>query len=508
MDEMLRIAVQGSELSVPASTSLTQLRQDRALGLNDVFVDSEGRRLWSPGGVVTLDPTLPLRYWVQIFWALKIRAQKKSELQATPDGLLEFAGRVRLSLGSGGRALRVTPWGALAGGPGQQLRDGDLVALSRAEGDPLALTLSPVPPSPPPRPSPYALLAGHRGCGLAGVWVAVHDPAPLRPPQSPARVALETRGPREAFDVVVQRMPGPVGFTLVCRGTHYTSESIGDKTAADLGLRERDVVTLLSPYFREMALTLGQSGVGPSSRLAVEPTITIHVTVCKPRSSLSCVIAVRLPESSVTVSHLKRRLQEMPVVSLSFSEEQRARAAAVTPGAPERVFVFDVCKSRCNSSRLHLGGRVVVCLALRRPSDGAVVARVYSDPLQLVSRGNKAESSTDTPIQSSPVDVQMIPDAPTPLSLVPSSADEQHEARKAQQPAEQPQEPQKPQEQQQQQCEGGQGQKEQGQQQAGQRSVQDMLEELQQLEQATLGRLVLIDTLLRLSGVTPPPIQH
>eukprot|EP00727_Mastigamoeba_balamuthi_P005929 m51a1_g1956 hypothetical protein (193) ;mRNA; r:1027965-1049094 len=51
----------------------------------------------------------------------------------------------------------------------------------------------------------------------------------------------------------------------------------------------------------------------------------------------------------------------------------------------EVVFVFDRCRSWCNSSRLHLGGKVVLLLEIAN-ARGAVVSRLQSDRLQLCSK--------------------------------------------------------------------------------------------------------------------------
>eukprot|EP00727_Mastigamoeba_balamuthi_P000647 m51a1_g1058 hypothetical protein (171) ;mRNA; f:816716-817567 len=50
----------------------------------------------------------------------------------------------------------------------------------------------------------------------------------------------------------------------------------------------------------------------------------------------------------------------------------------------ERVFVFDRCKSNCNSSRLHMGGRVVVVVTIRGPQ--GPIAEAVTEPLLLVSK--------------------------------------------------------------------------------------------------------------------------
>eukprot|EP00727_Mastigamoeba_balamuthi_P004956 m51a1_g14459 hypothetical protein (197) ;mRNA; f:656539-657508 len=52
-----------------------------------------------------------------------------------------------------------------------------------------------------------------------------------------------------------------------------------------------------------------------------------------------------------------------------------------------RVFRFPQCISYCNSSRLHLGGRVVVVFRLAG-SDGSELARVATEPLMLHAKSN------------------------------------------------------------------------------------------------------------------------
>eukprot|EP00727_Mastigamoeba_balamuthi_P014289 m51a1_g9483 hypothetical protein (239) ;mRNA; f:610453-611395 len=49
------------------------------------------------------------------------------------------------------------------------------------------------------------------------------------------------------------------------------------------------------------------------------------------------------------------------------------------------AFVFDYCRSYCNSSRLHLGGRIVLSVELRA-SDGRLVSTVRSQPMNLCSK--------------------------------------------------------------------------------------------------------------------------
>eukprot|EP00727_Mastigamoeba_balamuthi_P005921 m51a1_g1949 hypothetical protein (247) ;mRNA; r:982430-983298 len=68
----------------------------------------------------------------------------------------------------------------------------------------------------------------------------------------------------------------------------------------------------------------------------------------------------------------------------------------------ELVFVFDNCRSYCNSSRLHLGGRVALCLEIA-DGVGAVVARLRSQPFTLCSKSSlqatRARSASASPQQ-------------------------------------------------------------------------------------------------------------
>eukprot|EP00727_Mastigamoeba_balamuthi_P004036 m51a1_g1363 hypothetical protein (246) ;mRNA; r:397197-398258 len=56
---------------------------------------------------------------------------------------------------------------------------------------------------------------------------------------------------------------------------------------------------------------------------------------------------------------------------------------SLQPGT--RTFLFDRCISFCNSSRLHLGGRLVIEFVLRSRT-GAVALRVLSEPILLQSK--------------------------------------------------------------------------------------------------------------------------
>eukprot|EP00727_Mastigamoeba_balamuthi_P006135 m51a1_g2140 hypothetical protein (354) ;mRNA; r:1734772-1737572 len=60
-----------------------------------------------------------------------------------------------------------------------------------------------------------------------------------------------------------------------------------------------------------------------------------------------------------------------------------------------RVFVFDRCKSNCNTSRLHMGGRVVVVVTVRGPQ--GPIAEAVSEPLALVSRSSYVRRPRDLP---------------------------------------------------------------------------------------------------------------
>eukprot|EP00727_Mastigamoeba_balamuthi_P014615 m51a1_g978 hypothetical protein (232) ;mRNA; r:407456-408339 len=95
--------------------------------------------------------------------------------------------------------------------------------------------------------------------------------------------------------------------------------------------------------------------------------------------------AVRLEgqENGQNLSPCARCSRTRPKKLLSldgaFREEPPVRGAS-----GQRVFLFDRCKSNCNSSRLHVGGRVVLVVTVRGPQ-GPMAAAV-SEPLALVSK--------------------------------------------------------------------------------------------------------------------------
>eukprot|EP00727_Mastigamoeba_balamuthi_P009659 m51a1_g5315 hypothetical protein (170) ;mRNA; r:301672-302730 len=74
----------------------------------------------------------------------------------------------------------------------------------------------------------------------------------------------------------------------------------------------------------------------------------------------------------------------------SMFESYGAQEHEGLDGAPEpiREFVFPNTKTSCTSSRLHLGGKVELVLAIRGP-DGSVVAHLRSVPLNLLSKPPK-----------------------------------------------------------------------------------------------------------------------
>eukprot|EP00727_Mastigamoeba_balamuthi_P012524 m51a1_g7895 hypothetical protein (705) ;mRNA; f:104194-115408 len=71
-----------------------------------------------------------------------------------------------------------------------------------------------------------------------------------------------------------------------------------------------------------------------------------------------------------------------PITIGGFAREEPPESS----GGKERVFVFDRCKSHCNTSRLHVGGRVVVVVTVRGPL--GPLAEALSEPLTLVSRSS------------------------------------------------------------------------------------------------------------------------
>eukprot|EP00727_Mastigamoeba_balamuthi_P004468 m51a1_g14019 hypothetical protein (219) ;mRNA; r:1105202-1106075 len=91
-------------------------------------------------------------------------------------------------------------------------------------------------------------------------------------------------------------------------------------------------------------------------------------------------------------------------VTLGFTPANGSGDPAATEYTPSGTCVvrFDYCRSHCNSSRLHLGGRVVIVVDVL-DSRGDVVARPHTQPLMLCSK--------PTP-RTSPVEPVMEPQAP------------------------------------------------------------------------------------------------
>eukprot|EP00727_Mastigamoeba_balamuthi_P013938 m51a1_g9167 hypothetical protein (157) ;mRNA; f:15993-16618 len=83
----------------------------------------------------------------------------------------------------------------------------------------------------------------------------------------------------------------------------------------------------------------------------------------------------------------------LPLIQISG---EMGEVPAAAPGT--RTFMFYRCTPHCNSSRLHLGGRVKVVLDVRGPA-GEVVATAMSPPLVMHSkpgRKNPAKGKGDT----------------------------------------------------------------------------------------------------------------
>eukprot|EP00727_Mastigamoeba_balamuthi_P014409 m51a1_g9593 hypothetical protein (251) ;mRNA; r:1028322-1029263 len=95
--------------------------------------------------------------------------------------------------------------------------------------------------------------------------------------------------------------------------------------------------------------------------------------------------------------------KRMSNVSLGFAmrdddEGSEAEAAqAEMPASGLRVVEFDNCRSHCNSSRLHLGGRVIVVLEVVNNA-GEVVARPQTQPLMLCSKPTQHSPTAELPL--------------------------------------------------------------------------------------------------------------
>eukprot|EP00727_Mastigamoeba_balamuthi_P011838 m51a1_g7277 hypothetical protein (215) ;mRNA; f:2984-4849 len=84
-----------------------------------------------------------------------------------------------------------------------------------------------------------------------------------------------------------------------------------------------------------------------------------------------------------------------PVISIEGHMEQ-------TSTDKGQLFRFSYCFSNCNSSRMHLGGMVVIAFDIRC-SDGSLAARALSAPLSLQSQSGIRTKHRSRPKDCSPV---------------------------------------------------------------------------------------------------------
>eukprot|EP00727_Mastigamoeba_balamuthi_P010418 m51a1_g6 hypothetical protein (262) ;mRNA; f:28520-29584 len=96
-------------------------------------------------------------------------------------------------------------------------------------------------------------------------------------------------------------------------------------------------------------------------------------------------------------------------VTLGFAPQEGSSSESTSPATGEEcVIEFDYCRSHCNSSRLHLGGRVMIMLEVF-DVHGNVVARPVTQPLMLCSKPSIHSSPMGLPLHPAPIT--------TPLSL-------------------------------------------------------------------------------------------
>eukprot|EP00727_Mastigamoeba_balamuthi_P001422 m51a1_g11277 hypothetical protein (359) ;mRNA; r:9819-11238 len=147
--------------------------------------------------------------------------------------------------------------------------------------------------------------------------------------------------------------------------------------------------------------------------------------------------------------------RDRPNIMIGSSSAWRAMHPEGAAHGPDRVFLFDHCRSYCTSSRLHFGGRVCVVVELRGP-EGAVVARAKSGAMSLCSKpsrpkckraaaqrqqpqhsGSSEEEATSSDSAETHSSGGAKPTAPAAVSAV-SAAHQQHQLQQHQQQQQHP----------------------------------------------------------------------
>eukprot|EP00727_Mastigamoeba_balamuthi_P010198 m51a1_g5800 hypothetical protein (789) ;mRNA; f:76618-106017 len=131
-----------------------------------------------------------------------------------------------------------------------------------------------------------------------------------------------------------------------------------------------NVVLVLSVWLVARAQWMQRTGVTPDDVRSAGRTATVH--------SADRPDAAAIGPCGKCGGRGRNRRQPV-VISGEMGEE-----SAESPS--DRLFVFYRCLSFCSSSRLHLGGHVVLVLCVRHA--GALVARVVSQPLALCSKSS------------------------------------------------------------------------------------------------------------------------
>eukprot|EP00727_Mastigamoeba_balamuthi_P014655 m51a1_g9815 hypothetical protein (267) ;mRNA; f:1863978-1865323 len=100
-----------------------------------------------------------------------------------------------------------------------------------------------------------------------------------------------------------------------------------------------------------------------------------------------------------------------------------SRSLSSASASDSLSFVFDNCKSYCNSSRLHFGGRVAIAMQIRAV-DGSLAAVVRSEPVMLCARLRVRKSPPGGGLSSPEGDSEDMPSLETP-GAAPEAAPEE-----------------------------------------------------------------------------------
>eukprot|EP00727_Mastigamoeba_balamuthi_P007455 m51a1_g333 hypothetical protein (2434) ;mRNA; r:480953-494021 len=284
------------------------------------------------------------------------------------------------------------------------------------------------------RASPYGLrfrLWCRACCSFADAQV--HERGPLRSslrarPGDPQAAQGSRERAVEAVRAACRRHAGEVGAAVAQAVGDEVARAVGDAacTFADFGSVAARVCGALWPASRALAVLASRAALlsapSTSGRAPGLGEGDARVTVAAPSEWLACngvgadsvweagQRAVLLPESSdeQPLEPCSKCCEPFGKPNVALGSSSGSLVSETHGG--DQHFVFDHCRSFCNSSRLHLGGRVVLALEIVG-AGGYVVCRLHSEPLQFCSKSSlqairsrsASSSAASTPVLRPPV---------------------------------------------------------------------------------------------------------